>query len=285
MPSKPKTRKPRSVRETNTIYRITTRPSLTPVEAEGLEEFRARLDEILHGRELKSLILYGSRARGEMHPGSDIDLLIVHDSPRQVKDEILDAASEIELQLSERQDIDLQPLVRTVSELAQESALGMPLLHNIAREGIILEGEPIMPEKMDRKYWAAIYIEDAKQQLASAKLLLANGDIRRPIAMAFSIYEDAARAVLIAKGIAPKSHEGTQNLFGLHFVETSLIPKHFAVHFTRMYKDRNDATYAKQKNFDKEDAELALERAEELLTMAENLLPSLLEKEPWNYSD
>ncbi len=278
--------KTHQLREVKTLYQVAVQPRLSPVEAEALEKFRARLGEILHDGELKSLVLYGSRARGEMHPGSDIDLLIVHDSPhRETKDEILDATSEIELEMFEQQPIDFQPLIRTRSELARESALGMPLLHNIAREGIILDGEPIMPEEMDRKYWSSLYIEDAQQTLRTARLALASGDVRRPIAMAFSIYEDAARAVLIAKGILPKSHEGTQNLFGLHFVKTGLIPKKFAVHFTRMYKDRNDATYAKLKKFDEQDAKFALERAEELLAIAEKLLPSLLEKEPWNYPD
>lgn len=38
---------------------------------------------VRHGPEFVSLVLYGSRARGTARPGSDIDLLLVAEKPRQ----------------------------------------------------------------------------------------------------------------------------------------------------------------------------------------------------------
>jgi len=283
MVGKLRTRKPRAAREHAATYK-TPRPHLTRVEAQAVQDFRARLKEILPQGALKSLILYGSRARGDAHPGSDIDLFIVYDSAHgEKKDQIWDAAGEIALAALERDGktiLDIEPFVRTEEELQQESALGVPLLQNIAREGIVLEGENVMPEEMDRKHWVAEYMTDAKEQIDSARVLLAKGDIRRPISMAYFIYLDAARAALIAKGIAPKSHAGSLSLFGEHFVKNGRVPKKYAVHFKRRETDRLDATYEMRKQFTKEDAERALAIAEEFLAIIESLLPILLEEKP-----
>jgi uncharacterized protein (UPF0332 family)/predicted nucleotidyltransferase len=276
--TKRRARKPRVAREKPVAYKA-ARLSLTRAEQRALAQFRARLHEILPKGELKSLILYGSKARGEPHPGSDVDLLIVHDSARpEITNEIYDALSEIQMGWFERENVEIpiQPLVQTAAELKQDSALGEPLLQNIAREGIVLEGEPIMPEQMDRKHYSSLYIEEGQRKLRTAHLALADGDIRSPISMAFDIYEHAMRAALIAKNIAPQSHEGTASLFGLHFVKTGLVPKMFSVHFDRMVKNRLNADYHPEIPFDREDAERALERAEELLITIENLLPKLL---------
>ncbi len=271
----------RGARERHAAYKTVARPKLTRTEARALAEFRARLKEILPNDELKSLILYGSKARGDAHPGSDIDLLIVYDGVHgEKKDAILDTAAEIETNFFERNPralFDLETLIRTETELREEVELGLPLLHNIAREGIVLEGERVMPAEMDRRHWAFLYIEDAKRTLRTARMALADGDIRRPIALAYFGFEGAARAALIAKGVVPKSHGGTQSLFGEHFIKTGALPKKFAPPFKKLEDDRLDATYTFQKRFAQEDAERALAIAEELVTAVENLLPTLLE--------
>lgn len=281
MPTKQKTRKPRVTRERKTEY-ATKRPRLTRVEARALNEFRARLHQILPRDELKSLIVYGSKARGDARPGSDIDLLVVYDPVHsEKKDEISDAEYEIELNALERNarsTLDLEPLVRTKAQLKEDAESGMPLLQNIAHEGIVLEGEPIVPEQMDRKYWTQVHLEDAKRTLRTARLALADGDIRRAISLAYFIYENAARAALIAKNITPQSYAGTQSLFGQYFIKTGLVSKKFAPHFKRLENDRLEATYTLKKQFTTEDAERALVTAEEMLTEGEKLLPSLLEE-------
>jgi uncharacterized protein (UPF0332 family)/predicted nucleotidyltransferase len=273
-----KTHKPRTAREKSAVYKTTPRPRLTRAEARAVADFRACLKEILPNGELRSLILYGSKARGDARPGSDIDLLVVYDSARgDKKDAIWDAAYEI--CTSSETAPDLQPFVLSKTELVQDVALGMPLLQNVAREGIVLEGDTVKPQEMDRKHWTQVYIQDAKQQLDSARVLLERGDIRRAISLAYFIYLDAARAALISKGIAPQSHAGTNTLFGLHFIKTGLLPKKFGPHFGRLEQDRLEATYAKKKQYTKEDADRALNIAEELVIAVEGLIPTLLAEE------
>lgn len=278
MPSKPKARKPRTVRERTAVYETRALPNLTYTDLDAVTQFQARLKKILPKESLKSLILYGSKARVAARPGSDIDLLVVYNPARgDKKDAIRDAAYEAEI--ASQTALDIQPLVLTEKELAEDVALGMPLLQNVAREGIVLEGEPIVPEKMDRKHWTTIHIEDAKRTLRTARLVLADGDIRQGISLAYFVYLDAARAALIAKDIAPQSHAGTNRLFGLHFIKTGLLAKKFGSHFGRLEANRLEATYTKKKQFTKEDADRALDIAEELMTAVENLLPTLLAEE------
>lgn len=50
--------------------------NLSPEEEEALEDFKQRL-KIRCGDELISIKLFGSRVRGDLHPESDIDLLVV----------------------------------------------------------------------------------------------------------------------------------------------------------------------------------------------------------------
>ncbi len=203
-------RQPRKTRERRVAYRA-ARPSLTRAEATALEDFRARLHSILPAGALHSLILYGSKARGERHPHSDVDLLLVHNLEREETNaKIHEAETETLMQFGETRLPELQTLIMTRAELDEASAKGLPLLQNIAREGIVLEGTPVMPEKMDREYHAPKYVGDARRTLRSARLILATGDIPNPMAMAFLIYESAARAALIAIDIVPQSHTGTQ---------------------------------------------------------------------------
>lgn len=260
----------------------TNRPRLSRIEAKAIQDFRARLKEILLQGELKSLILYGSKARGDAHPWSDLDLLIVYDATRGDKqDAIWDIRNDIMIQIYERNPnatLDIEPLVKSQQDIEQAAALGTPLLQNIARDGIVLEGESIMPGKINRQHWTQIHIDDAKRTLQSARLLLTHGDIRSAISMAYFVYLDAARAALLAKGIAPQSHSGTNTLFSQHFIKTGLLPKKFGPHFGRLEKDRLEATYTKQKQYTQEDAERALAIAEELVTTVEQLLPRLLEE-------
>jgi predicted nucleotidyltransferase len=54
--------------------------SLSEQEAAALDTYAASL-QARFGAQLVGLWLFGSRARGDAHPGSDIDVLVVLDNP------------------------------------------------------------------------------------------------------------------------------------------------------------------------------------------------------------
>jgi predicted nucleotidyltransferase len=79
------------------------------------------------------IILFGSYARGNPRPESDVDLLVVMDTPlREVKQELL-------IQQSLEMDLfGLDLIVRTPSKLDERIALGDSFLREIVREGIVV---------------------------------------------------------------------------------------------------------------------------------------------------
>jgi len=93
-----------------------------------LHEIRSRL-----GEQLKEVILFGSRARGDNVPGSDYDCLAVLDevSP-QAKDIIDEVAGELLFQHNALFSIFL------LSEEEHKQQTHDPFLRNVRKEGVIL---------------------------------------------------------------------------------------------------------------------------------------------------
>lgn len=70
--------------------------TLTNVEKTVLEELRDVLESFL-GSQLVMLVLYGSKARGDWDPESDLDVaIVVAGLTRELKHKILDTVAEIE---------------------------------------------------------------------------------------------------------------------------------------------------------------------------------------------
>jgi predicted nucleotidyltransferase len=98
-----------------------------------LAELRRRFLELYGGR-LVTLVLYGSQARGEAQPGSDIDLVVVLRGCVQPGTEVKrsgEILSEVSLQFDE--------LVSCVFVSEEEfTRRNTPLLLNVRREGVVV---------------------------------------------------------------------------------------------------------------------------------------------------
>jgi len=99
-------------------------------------EFVKRVNEQLNGQ-LRSIILYGSRARGEADPDSDMDILIVlADSPSAILEQVRAIRYEVMRHHRFRPHISLLLLSeQDWKELSKRSA---GLKRNIEQEGIVL---------------------------------------------------------------------------------------------------------------------------------------------------
>ena len=96
-----------------------------------LAELRRRLEE-LYGPRLVSLILYGSQARGDAEPGSDIDVLVVLEGPVNPFEEI-HRASDIVAGLSLEYDEVISCMFVDREGFA---AADTSLLLNVRQEGV-----------------------------------------------------------------------------------------------------------------------------------------------------
>ncbi|MBI4952859.1 MAG: nucleotidyltransferase domain-containing protein [Myxococcales bacterium] len=103
--------------------------SLSPLEVQALAELR-RLLAARFGDRLAGLTLFGSRARGEGHADSDLDVLVLVDGLTPVeRREVLDLACDLELALR----VAISPLVRPAAA-PPVGALG----REIGRDGVRL---------------------------------------------------------------------------------------------------------------------------------------------------
>jgi predicted nucleotidyltransferase len=98
-----------------------------------LKELKNRLQS-LYGSRLARVILFGSQARREAEPHSDIDILLVFHGPVNRHDD-KERAIEVTSALSLENDTVISCLYMSEDRFLHEDA---PLLRNIRREGLTI---------------------------------------------------------------------------------------------------------------------------------------------------
>ena len=93
-------------------------------------EFRRRLDEVAPVRDLR---VFGSRARGDAAPGSDLDLFIELD---EATPELRKQISEIAWEVGFERDRVISTVVATRDDLEKGAMGANPLVLTVEREGI-----------------------------------------------------------------------------------------------------------------------------------------------------
>ncbi len=99
------------------------------------DRFARETREIL-GDAVDAVVLYGSVARGRVHKGSDIDILVLADADGEIEDKLEE--------IGERLDYDngfdtfIMPLCLSADRLLRLGQLGFPIAHSILTEGIAL---------------------------------------------------------------------------------------------------------------------------------------------------
>ena len=87
--------------------------------------------------QVKEVILFGSKARGDSDPESDIDLLLLTTTPLHWKDRhaIVDALFEIEM----KHDVVIGIVVSTLADWNEGVCTILPLHKEISREGVAMQ--------------------------------------------------------------------------------------------------------------------------------------------------
>jgi len=110
---------------------VSERKGLAVTTAELLNEIKNRLEQA-HGGRLRGVILYGSEARGEAGPDSDVDVLVLLDDPVDYGRDLqanLDVLYPLAMEIGRR--ISAKPIS------AQEyETVDCPLYRQAHREGI-----------------------------------------------------------------------------------------------------------------------------------------------------
>ena len=96
-----------------------------------LAELRSRF-EALYGPRLVRLMLFGSQARGDAEPGSDIDVLVVLEGPVRPGEEIA-RTGEITAGMSLENNVVISCTFIPADRFEREES---PLMINVRREGV-----------------------------------------------------------------------------------------------------------------------------------------------------
>jgi hypothetical protein len=96
-------------------------------------------------------------------------------------------------------------------------------------------------------------LEAAGKILLESELLFKNGFFKGAVSRLYYSLLYYIRALLLTKGLEPKSHEGALRLFSLHFVKEEIFPTKAAHLFSKLMKYREEADYNPAYTFSKED--------------------------------
>ena len=86
----------------------------------------------------------------------------------------------------------------------------------------------------------------------------------------------AVSALLIANGIASKSHDGVIQMFGLHFIRTGVFPAHYGKFYSQLFKERQTGDYEDLFNHDRESVAELYPKAKELVAAIKEKIDLLL---------
>ena len=109
---------------------------LLPLEQQALAEFTQAL-QIQFGNFIQSILLFGSKARGDDTPDSDLDVLIVVDSDDwQLHKQISYLA--VDICLKYNYELDISPRIWSVSHFREMEAMNASVYQNICQDGVSL---------------------------------------------------------------------------------------------------------------------------------------------------
>jgi uncharacterized protein (UPF0332 family) len=89
--------------------------------------------------------------------------------------------------------------------------------------------------------------------LEEARVLERNGLYSGAVSRLYYSVLHGIRALLLSKGLEPKSHEGALNLLNLHFVKDGIVDREISKSFARLMKFREEADYSASFEFTRED--------------------------------
>lgn len=233
------------------------------------------------GDRLYQLVLYGSYARGDATPESDIDVLVVLDREPDRADR--EQAHEVMHHFTDEYGLNVSPLV---THRERFETYNQPLYRNVREEGQLLIPEndpeataafhqhiyPLTISSRGMKEATEDALQRARENLDGARREFEAEDYNRAVSAAYYAMLYAARTALNEAGKAPKSHKGVQHELRETYVETDRLDAHYHRMLSQAEGDRLDADYELSPSFTEDDAEEWIGKAEDFVDTLEALL-------------
>lgn len=226
---------------------------------------------------LKGIVLFGSNARHQAKPDSDIDILIVVDDvTMELSKELMETYKIISEKIIQRISARIHVTTIRYSTFFEYARNGDPIVVNILRDGVALVDtgffDPLQALLIQGRIrptaesiWT--YFNRAPQTLHNSRwhLMRACEDLYWSVT-------DAAHAVLMKEGCVPPSPEGIPELLVTHLVSKKVMKKeqaHIVKEFYDLYKAITKRTI---KDVSGTMYEKYFEKAKEFVTACEKIL-------------
>ena len=261
------------------------KPHLPRAAQQALSEFQRRVLELFPDDVLQ-IVLYGSYARGDAQPDSDVDVMVVvnwqdpegikkfyepnRNDPRYSK--LMDTGWEISLE----RHVDLSVWPITERDFNSDN----PLAGEAKREGKVLwrrkgwkmadeeEEHPAKPR--DPKTWMAM----AEDKLAAAKKVFQAGLNNETASISYYAMFYAARAALLTKGLYLIKHSAAKDKFGEYFIATGKVESKFGDYLKSGKIARERSDYKPYNPITHQEAQQALSSAEAFVAKVKELIDS-----------
>jgi len=115
-------------------------------------------------------------------------------------------------------------------------------------------------------------IERAVDELNASKLLQEKGFFFKSVASAYYAIYHASKALLLLKGVVPKTHEGVERMFSLYYIKTEEFDLKVGKVLGRLMKMRQESDYYPEVPFTSEEAVEAIQMAADFLERAKNFM-------------
>lgn len=114
--------------------------------------------------------------------------------------------------------------------------------------------------------------EAGQEALEAAKTLVEKGLYRSAMSRLYYGLFHHIKALLYTRGLEPKSHEGLEHLFGLHFVKAGKVDASGAKLLARLQKYRERSDYGLVTVFNKEDVTEEMKEVDRFLKSIQGYL-------------
>lgn len=115
-------------------------------------------------------------------------------------------------------------------------------------------------------------LDRALKAMDAAILLFDEGFLSDAVSRLYYSLLHSIRALLLTKGLEPKSHEGVLRVFGLHFIKEGIFEPKDSHIFARLMKYREEADYNPSYVFTRDDFIEFKKDAEDLANKIRNYL-------------
>ena len=261
---------------------MTTTTDISDLRA-AAEDFAQRVLAVL-GDRVGAIVLYGSVARGDAGPDSDVDVLVVGSGDDGIGKSIREVGADQTHETGYKFFVETTAYGR--GEFLKFLRLGSPLIMNILEDGVVLYDTGIFSEA--RAYGAQLsdaeieimmdwrvarHLELADEALEDAEFALNSGRLRNAAERAYYAMFHTASAAVAKTDVRPhRTHGGVANQFGLRYVTTGLFDASLAGALGEIYELRRQSDYHLDVDFTEGDVAAAVERAGEFVRAVREML-------------